>query len=48
MQLDLQMNLLENGQIWKKQHKEEHATGRNNLSSLLDEIRRELIVGTYA
>lgn len=42
MQLDLQMNLPENGQTWKQQQKEEVA-GRRNLSDLFDENSGEMI-----
>ena len=43
MLLYLQMNLLENGQIWKQEHREELAAGRKNLSDLFHETRGEVI-----
>ena len=43
MQLELQMNLPENNQIWKQQHKEELAAGRKNLSDMFDENRKDMV-----
>ena len=44
MQFDLEMNLPENSQIWKQQHKEEIAVGRKNLFDLFYENNRRMIV----
>ena len=43
MQLDIQMNLPKNIQIWKQQQKEEIVVGTKNLLDLFDENRGEMI-----